>query len=1198
MDTKIFFSTKILLISCFIFLSGYGPLMAGEDTAVLKAMIGAVDYFAKDSTAWQPAKEGLQLSSGDKIRTGADGMASVSFANGSQIMLKPNTEFEVTSLSRSEDKNSIDYKLQLNMGKLRAMVEKLDSNSSFEIKTPTAVAAIRGTVYYLEVRELKPEEVSEEIKDKLVTELFVEVGGVIYTNTASGRYFAVSAGQESNSYGDGNIDSPVDVPEDKQLEWTEGWDAILNAEPYQEPGGGDPDFGFGDQTGEDGENTTRQGEQGGAVDEDLIEDARLASEAAAEAAIRAEEASDSALNALADVDGSVIDLNTAKDNMEAAYNGEGGAYAAILEARGEYDDAFKLVSDVQYEIDDVIAGEPEDPFNDPFGGNIIELPEDFELPDGFEVPDNIEDWQFFVRLTEYWGFSLEELDSENIDSFSSFLLVLSDKMGEKLDGLTAQLNTQNEDNEEIAGLLRNASNDASARAAELEALAARLQEAADEAFITGNDAALEAVQVLIELTQAAINEANLATGAANDAALVAEEAIEEARVKIEQAGILVSAMGVIIDDVALLEAAFNAVATDSEDFATNTTDLRDAIIASVEAREAASRAYAASGNAQDALGEINTKSGVMDTTESDVNAAYDMASASLGEAKDEYSNAKKKAGAAQFAINGAIGDVNFEDAKNRGYVIVDIPAARNKIDTYQAQLNNISSDICTLKHTLNALSQQLSGKDSSSIASRLQQSMDDASFWAGTANTLSDEIREVAANAENGGDDAVLAILYILVEFTREAIDNANTAAAAANTAAEEAETVLAGTPELLSQADTIIGALNDIKSELDTMTDTQLADAIAAAEELLNNAQSIVENEILGDIVAYEAQREKGVIRDKMYAILERQYLREAIRDILDDAELRQVDGYLEKISDAQIGKVMKDIHGNRVRVEQYILRPSSDTVELLNVNLRAGNDLTTLSWATTFNRPLDTLKTGQLKDLPWNDYLDTHYNDDGVPAYINSPYEQHGIYPTAMSTTVAHTVAHVSDFFTESKNFGERDGWWLWGWQSIYDQTLLVHNFNNDVAMSYAKQVYNHHTHTYNQPDSTYSITSGLENANIGGANHNPEGFRFNIASVGGVSNSINAAFYVISDAGERRDKGSVNIHDLGDALRVNMGTDSLNIGNNKYGNNLEMIFTSSAFQDAGGIDLIYVPTNRMDWKPDNNVPNYSLPQLSPNN
>ncbi|MDD5680323.1 MAG: FecR family protein [Candidatus Omnitrophica bacterium] len=587
MKPKIF-NIKILIMGCAVFLFFCVPLLAGEDTATLKAMIGTVEYFSKGATGWQAATEGLKLSSGDKIKTGGDGMVSIDFANGGRIFLKPDTEFEITSLNRSDDKGSIDYKLQLNMGRLRAAVEKLDPNSSFEIKTPTAVAAIRGTTYYLTVREAKADEIPADVKERLTTDLFVEGGGVLYTSIVSGKYFVVNSSQTATSYGDGAVTIPIEVPPDRQLEWTQGWE-LLVVEPY------------------------------------------------------------------------------------------------------------------------------------------------------------------------------ESADGETLaDLFS--------------------------------------------------------------------------------------NEA----GGENDP-------------------------------------------------------------------------------------------------------------------------------------------------------------------------------------------------------------------------RLGDKVSELAA-----------------------------------------------------------------------------------AAVELYDER----------DIIWQE-------MRNKL---LEREYLRSSIYEILDGNRERRLEGYIEKISDAQMGKVLKDIHGNRVRMEQYILRPSSNTVELLNVNLRGTNDLTTMEWVTNFNTSLDNLPTGQLKTLPWNSYLSTQYVA-GIPMYIQSPDQPSGIYPAGMSIKFSHN----SDAFQESRRFSDRNV--SLRTQGITDQRLWVSNFNDGNAMAYFPSAGSY------QPPGTYSIQSDRRNADDedgGGIGSNPKGFQYNFASLSGYG-SIGAAFYIISDGGVKQDGSSLKMNDIWDALRVNLpGSGKHQIGDN----NLEMIFSSAQFQD-GTIDLIYVPMMSMEWQDETYVP-----------
>jgi hypothetical protein len=579
-----------------------GVALAEEDAASLSIMIGTVEVRPHDTDVWMEATEGMMLFGGDKIRTGADGMVSILFSNGSLVSLKQDTTFEIESLNISQDKKDVDYKLQLTRGKLKAIVEELSDDSTFEIKTPTAVAAVRGTTYYLYVREVTEQELPPGVKERLATEIFVEEGGVLYTNLFSGSYFSISTGQTSSSLPDGTVSVPIDVPPDKLLEWLQGWD-ILDVEAYQEPGeGGDPDPGEGGGT----ENT---------------------------------------------------------------------------------------------------------------GG---------------------------------------------------------DRQSDKLSAL-------------------------------------------------------------------------------------------------------------------LLDAQ----------------------------------------------------------------------------------------------------------------------------DAYEREL-----------------------------------------IWK-------------------------------------------------------------------------------------------EIVERLLELEEL-----------------------------EEEY---ERQFLRSEIADILEDNMERRLEGYIEKISDAQMGKVLTDVHGNRVRIEQYVLRPAPDVVELLNVNLRGGEDLTTMEWATVFNKSLDDILTsGQLRTLPWDSYLATQYNvvgDIPIPAYIVSPAQPNDIYPEAMGVRLMHS----GDFFVETREFSDRTIGDLGGIQGIRNMQLQVSNFNDGEFMIYDGPLL---------ARGQFIVTDNVREATIGGADFNPEGFRYDFMDQYGQTGSIGAAFYVLSDTAGRQDGyASLSIRDIWSALGVNMIPGMMSIGDN----NLEMVFTSEEIF-ADPIDLIYIPFQSMEWE-GNTIPDYSL-------
>jgi len=94
------------------------------------------------------AEADTPLSAGDRVLTGPDGKAEIALESESLIELGPNSEFVVGSLDRT------DSSFTLSFGHL---IAKLRSLASFEgrlrVHTPSAVAAVRGTEFGVDVSE-------------------------------------------------------------------------------------------------------------------------------------------------------------------------------------------------------------------------------------------------------------------------------------------------------------------------------------------------------------------------------------------------------------------------------------------------------------------------------------------------------------------------------------------------------------------------------------------------------------------------------------------------------------------------------------------------------------------------------------------------------------------------------------------------------------------------------------------------------------------------------------------------------------------------------------------------------------------------------------------------------------------------------------------------------------------------------------
>jgi hypothetical protein len=88
----------------------------------------------------------IRLYVGDTITTGANGTATLEFADKSRLLIQPDSELVMDTLSTFGDSGMVDTRLRLPAGRVETQVTpKKGPASRYEITTPAAVAAVRGT---------------------------------------------------------------------------------------------------------------------------------------------------------------------------------------------------------------------------------------------------------------------------------------------------------------------------------------------------------------------------------------------------------------------------------------------------------------------------------------------------------------------------------------------------------------------------------------------------------------------------------------------------------------------------------------------------------------------------------------------------------------------------------------------------------------------------------------------------------------------------------------------------------------------------------------------------------------------------------------------------------------------------------------------------------------------------------------------
>ncbi|MFC1846080.1 FecR domain-containing protein [Chloroflexota bacterium] len=126
------------------------PLSAMASRCTLKFLNGNVEIFNVEANLWEEGIDGATLVAGTRIKTSPESYALLTFFEGSTIELNPNTELEIELVGYS-DEGSPAIILKQQLGRTWSRVKELVRPLSYEIKTPSANAVVRGTSFLTEV---------------------------------------------------------------------------------------------------------------------------------------------------------------------------------------------------------------------------------------------------------------------------------------------------------------------------------------------------------------------------------------------------------------------------------------------------------------------------------------------------------------------------------------------------------------------------------------------------------------------------------------------------------------------------------------------------------------------------------------------------------------------------------------------------------------------------------------------------------------------------------------------------------------------------------------------------------------------------------------------------------------------------------------------------------------------------------------
>lgn len=120
--------------------------------ARVKSLEGMAQIKKARSSRYETLKKDMLIQVGDEIAT-RDGSVVIEFADNSTIRLEPSSTLFFNKLSHFGKTGMVDTRLRLKSGSLTTDIPPLVKGSRYEIKTPSAVAAVRGTEFRLHSSE-------------------------------------------------------------------------------------------------------------------------------------------------------------------------------------------------------------------------------------------------------------------------------------------------------------------------------------------------------------------------------------------------------------------------------------------------------------------------------------------------------------------------------------------------------------------------------------------------------------------------------------------------------------------------------------------------------------------------------------------------------------------------------------------------------------------------------------------------------------------------------------------------------------------------------------------------------------------------------------------------------------------------------------------------------------------------------------
>ena len=124
--------------------------LPGETVALVKVVRGDVRLLRNGQP--QPASVGLELQQSDRVLTGPNGSAGLTFRDGTLLSVGPSSELNVDRFRFNPTTHDGEFETTLSKGKLAVVSGKIAKHrlDAMKVRTPSTTLGVRGTEFLVE----------------------------------------------------------------------------------------------------------------------------------------------------------------------------------------------------------------------------------------------------------------------------------------------------------------------------------------------------------------------------------------------------------------------------------------------------------------------------------------------------------------------------------------------------------------------------------------------------------------------------------------------------------------------------------------------------------------------------------------------------------------------------------------------------------------------------------------------------------------------------------------------------------------------------------------------------------------------------------------------------------------------------------------------------------------------------------------